>query len=82
MTMLEQLEIEPETVRELRSKYVHSVEDLIDMAAQPNEREALLEDMKWTERGLDALVAKARRIVPRRLDARERNYSPAERAQP
>lgn len=69
MTMLEQLEIEPETVRELRSQYVHSVEDLVAMAAQPNERAALLEDMKWTDRGLDAIVAKARRILPRRFDA-------------
>ena len=69
MTMLEQLEIEPETVRELRSKYVQSVEDLIDMAAQPDERRALLEDMQWTGPNLDALVAKARRILPRRHDA-------------
>ncbi|HWO08790.1 MAG TPA: hypothetical protein VNN80_04900 [Polyangiaceae bacterium] len=70
MTMLEQLQIEPETVRELRSQYIHSVEDLLATAAQPNERAALLEDMKWTERGLEALVAKARRILPRRADGK------------
>jgi len=67
MTMLEQLEVDPEVVRALRSQYVHSVEDLLAMAAQPDERAALLEDMKLTEPGLDALVAKARRLVPRRL---------------
>jgi hypothetical protein len=61
MTMLEQLEIEPETVRALRSQYVLSVEDLVALATQPDERAALLEDMKLTERGLDALVAKVRR---------------------
>ena len=66
MTMLEQLEIEPETVQTLRSQYVLCVEDLLALAAQPDERAALLEDMKWTERGLDALVAKVRR----RLEAR------------
>ena len=64
--MLEQLEIEPETVRALRSQYILSVEDLVALAAQPDERAALLADMKWTEPGLDALVAKARR----RLEAR------------
>lgn len=66
MTMLEQLEIEPETVRALRSQYILCVEDLLALATQPDERAALLEDMKWTDRGLDALVAKARR----RLEAR------------
>jgi len=66
MTMLEQLEIEPETVRALRSQYILCVEDLLALATQPDERAALLEDMKWTEPGLDALVAKARR----RLEAR------------
>ena len=69
MTMLEQLEIEPETVRALRSQYILCVEDLLALATQPDERAALLEDMKWTEPGLDALVAKARR----RLEARRAN---------
>ena len=68
MTMLEQLEIEPEVVRELRAQYVHSVEDLVAMAAQPNERAALLEDMKWTERGLQAVLDKAKRLVPKAHD--------------
>jgi len=75
MTMLEQLEIEPETVRALRSQYVHSVEDLVAMAAQPDERAALLEDMKMTELGLDALVAQARRIIVRRIDAQRSGTS-------
>jgi hypothetical protein len=66
MTMLEQLEIEPETARALRSQYILCVEDLLALATQPDERAALLRDMKWTERGLDALVAKVRR----RLEAR------------
>lgn len=66
MTTLEQLELEPETVRELRSQYVDSVEDLLTLAAQPNEREALLADMKWTEPGLEALLQSARRLVAAR----------------
>jgi hypothetical protein len=63
MTTLDQLELEPETVRELRLQYVDSVEELLTLAAQPNEREALLDDMKWTEPGLEALLAAARRLV-------------------
>ena len=67
MTMLEQLEIEPETVRALRSQYILSVEDLLALATQPDERAALLEDMKWTEPSLDALVARVRgRLAARR----------------
>jgi hypothetical protein len=62
VTTLEHLELKPETVRKLRSQYVESVEDLLALAAQPNEREALLEDMKWTEAGLQALVEAAMRI--------------------
>lgn len=67
MTMLEQLEVSPEIVRALRSQYVHSVEDLVALAAQPNEREALLDDMNWTEPRLEAVLEKAHRLVPRRL---------------
>jgi len=67
MTMLEQLEVGPEIVRALRSQCVHSVEDLVTLAAQPNEREALLDDMNWTEPGLEAVLEKAHRLVPRRL---------------
>jgi len=66
MTRLEQLELEPETVKELRSQYVDSVEDLLTLAAQPNEREALLADMKWTEPGLEVLLQAARRLVAAR----------------
>jgi hypothetical protein len=68
MTTLEQLKLEPQVVRELRSQYILSVEDLLALAAQPNEREALLADMKWTELGLQALVERARRLVPKLAD--------------
>jgi len=64
MTTLEQLKLKPEIVRELQSQYIHSVEDLLATAAQPNEREALLEDMKWTEGGLEAVLEEARRVLP------------------
>jgi hypothetical protein len=64
MTTLEQLKLKPEIVRELQSQFIHSVEDLLATAAQPNEREALLEDMKWTEGGLEAVLEEARRVVP------------------
>ncbi len=63
MTTFEQLELEPEIARELRLKYVVSVEDLLTLAAQPDEREALLQDMKWTEPGLEVLLEAARRLV-------------------
>ena len=66
MTTLEQLELSPETVRELRSQYVDSVEDLLTLAAQPNEREALLADMKWAEPRLEVLLQAARRLVAAR----------------
>jgi hypothetical protein len=65
MTTLEHLELAPEVVRELESQYVCSVEDLLALAAQPNEREALLADMKWTEAGLQAVLAAAKRLVPK-----------------
>lgn len=68
MTTLEHLKLEPHVVRELRSQYILSVEDLLALAAQPNEREALLSDMKWTEPGLQALVERARGLVPRLAD--------------
>jgi hypothetical protein len=68
MTTLEQLKLEPQVVLELRSQYILSVEDLLALAAQPNEREALLADMKWTEPGLQALVERARRLVPKLAD--------------
>ena len=67
MTTLEKLEIGPEIVQALRAQYVHSVEDLLALAEQPNEREALLEDMQWTEPGLEAVLEKAHRVVRRRL---------------
>lgn len=67
MTTLEKLEIGPEIVQALQAQYVLSVEDLLALAAQPNEREALLEDMRWTEPGLEAVLAKAQRLVRRRL---------------
>lgn len=67
MTTLEKLEVAPEIVRALRAQYVHSVEDLLALAEQPNEREALLEDMRWTESGLDDVVEKAQRLMRRRL---------------
>jgi hypothetical protein len=63
MTTLEKLELDPEVVRELQSQCVQSVEDLLTLAAQPDERKALLADMRWTERGLQALVEQARRLV-------------------
>jgi hypothetical protein len=54
-------------VRALRSQYILSVEDLLALATQPDERAALLEDMKWTGPGLDALVARVRgRLAARR----------------
>lgn len=66
LTTLDKLDVGPEIVRALRAQYVHSVEDLLALAEQPNEREALLEDMKWTEPGLEAVLEKAR-LVRRRL---------------
>lgn len=63
MTTLEKLELDPEVVRELQSQCVQSVEDLLTLAMQPDERKALLADMRWTERGLQALVEQARRLV-------------------
>ena len=66
MTTLEKLDVGPEIVRALQAQYVHSVEDLLALAEQPNEREALLEDMRWTEPGLEAVLEKAR-LVRRRL---------------
>lgn len=63
MTTLEKLELDPKVVRELQSQCVQSVEDLLTLATQPDEREALLADMRWTERGLQALVEQARRLV-------------------
>jgi len=63
MTTLEKLELEPEVVQELQSQCVQSVEDLLTLATQPDERRALLSDMRWTERGLQALVEQARRLV-------------------
>jgi hypothetical protein len=63
MTTLEKLELDPEVVQELEAQCVQSVEDLLTLAAQPNEREALLADMRWTERSLQALVEQARRLV-------------------
>ena len=68
MTTLEQLRLEPKVVRELRSQFIQSVEDLLVLAAQPNEREALLSDMKWTEPELQALLERAKRVVPTRLE--------------
>jgi hypothetical protein len=65
MTTLEHLELAPEVVKQLVSQYVWSVEDLLALAAQPNEREALLSDMKWTEAGLQALLDTAKRLVPK-----------------
>ena len=67
MTTLEKLEVGPEIVQALQAQYVHSVEDLLALAAQPNEREALLEDMQWTEPGLEAVLEKAQRLVRSRL---------------
>jgi|EndMetStandDraft_5_1072996.scaffolds.fasta_scaffold731285_2 hypothetical protein len=63
MTTLEKLELDPAVVRELQTQCVQSVEDLLTLAAQPDERNALLADMHWTERGLQALVEQARRLV-------------------
>ena len=63
MTTLENLELDPEVVQELQTQCVQSVEDLLTLAAQPDERKALLADMRWTERGLQALVAQARHLV-------------------
>jgi hypothetical protein len=63
MTTLEKLELDPKVVQELRSQCVQSVEDLIALATQPDEREALLADMRWTERNLQVLVEQARRLV-------------------
>ena len=68
MTTLEQLRLEPKVVHELRSQFIQSVEDLLILAAQPNEREALLSDMKWTEPQLQALLERAKRVVPTRLE--------------
>lgn len=62
MTTLEKLDVGPEIVRALQAQYVHSVEDLLALAEQPNEREALLEDMRWTEPGLEAVLEKARLV--------------------
>jgi hypothetical protein len=64
MTTLEQLEVKPEIVRELQSQCIDSVEDLLTLSAQPDERRALLQDMKWTEPQLQALLEAAHRIVP------------------
>jgi hypothetical protein len=66
MTTLEQLEVKPEIVRELQAQCIDSVEDLLTLSAQPNEREALLDDMNWTERELQALLEQAKRLVPKR----------------
>jgi hypothetical protein len=63
MTTLENLELDPEVVQELQTQHVQSVEDLITLAAQPDERRALLSDMRWTERGLQAVIEQARRLV-------------------
>jgi hypothetical protein len=63
MTTLEQLEVKAELVRELQAHYVDSVEDLLTLSAQPNEREALLADMKLTEPELQALLDEAKRVV-------------------
>jgi hypothetical protein len=63
MTTLEQLEVKPEIVRELQAQYIDSVEDLLTLSAQPNEREALLADMNWTEPELQALLVRARSLV-------------------
>ncbi len=65
MTGLEQLGLKPEIVRELTVQCIHSAEDLLALAEQPNEREALLQDMKWTDRGLEAVLDEARRAVAR-----------------
>jgi hypothetical protein len=66
MTTLEQLEVKPEIVRELQAQCIDSVEDLLTLSAQPNEREALLVDMNWTEVELQALLEQAKRVVPKR----------------
>jgi hypothetical protein len=66
MTTLEQLEVKPEIVRELQAQCIDSVEDLLTLSAQPNEREALLDDMNWTELELQALLERAKRVVPKR----------------
>jgi hypothetical protein len=66
MTTLEQLEVKPEIVRELQAQCIDSVEDLLTLSAQPNEREALLDDMNWTELELQALLEQAKRVVPKR----------------
>jgi hypothetical protein len=66
MTTLDKLEVRPEIVRELHTQHVDSVEDLLILSAQPNEREALLQDLKWTEPQLQALLEAARRILPKR----------------
>jgi hypothetical protein len=65
MTGLEQLGLKPEVVREMTLQCIHSAEDLLALAAQPNEREALLDDMKWTDGGLEAVLDEARRAVAR-----------------
>jgi len=65
MTGLEQLGLKPEIVREMVLQCIYSVEDLLTLAAQPNEREALLQDMKWTDGGLEAVLDQARRAVAR-----------------
>lgn len=65
MTGLEQLGLKPEIVREMVIQCIHSVEDLLALAAQPDEREALLQDMKWTDRRLEAVLDEARRAVAR-----------------
>jgi hypothetical protein len=63
MTTLESLELDPKVVQELQSQCVQSVEDLIALATQPDERRALLADMHWTERALQAVVEQARRLL-------------------
>jgi hypothetical protein len=64
MTTLEQLEVKPEIVRQLQSQCIDSVEDLLTLSAQPDEREALLQDMKWNEPQLQALLDAAQRLLP------------------
>jgi hypothetical protein len=65
MTTLDQLEVKPEIVRELLAQFVNSVEDLVALSAQPNEREALLADMHWTELELEALLREAQALLKR-----------------
>jgi hypothetical protein len=63
MTALELLVVKAEIVRELQAQFVSSVEDLVALSAQPNEREALLADMKWTEPELEALLVDAQALL-------------------